>query len=186
VIYPIKKFRRAIMTEKKISRRDAMKMLGVAVGAATLSTLPSKWNTPELAAGVLPAHARQSAVFTQIIRTATVNGAIAGDDTFRYFAFNEGPITDAQILASPITTLTISWGGDNPPPGVSGGAGFYLAQGNLIQADIMMYLAPGVSTSPVSSNDSGCWTGNRPYNGLDIVKGKLPDWNLTTVTVVLS
>jgi hypothetical protein len=48
------------MTEKKISRRDAMKMLGVAVGAAALSTLPSKWNTPELVAGVLPAHARQS------------------------------------------------------------------------------------------------------------------------------
>jgi len=50
------------MTEKKISRRDAMKLLGAAIGGATLSTLPSKWNTPELAAGVLPAHAQQSTV----------------------------------------------------------------------------------------------------------------------------
>ncbi len=48
------------MTVKKISRRDAMKLLGAAIGAAALSTLPSKWNTPELVAGVLPAHARQS------------------------------------------------------------------------------------------------------------------------------
>lgn len=48
------------MTEKKISRRDAMKLLGAAVGAVALANLPSKWNTPELAAGVLPAHARQS------------------------------------------------------------------------------------------------------------------------------
>jgi hypothetical protein len=52
--------KRGSMTEKKLSRRDAMKMLGVAVGAAALAGLPSKWNTPELAAGVLPAHARQS------------------------------------------------------------------------------------------------------------------------------
>ena len=50
------------MTEKKLSRRDAMKLLGAAIGAAALANLPSKWNTPELAAGVLPAHARQSAV----------------------------------------------------------------------------------------------------------------------------
>ena len=50
------------MSVKKISRRDAMKLLGAAIGGAALSTLPSKWNTPELAAGVLPAHAQQSAV----------------------------------------------------------------------------------------------------------------------------
>ena len=48
------------MSEKKLSRRDAMKLLGAAVGAAALANLPSKWNTPELAAGVLPAHAQQS------------------------------------------------------------------------------------------------------------------------------
>jgi hypothetical protein len=86
------------MAEKKISRRDAMKILGVAAGAAAFSTLPSKWNTPELAAGVLPAHARQSvighsiqsALFDQSIpaslasicfpfgSTATIKPAVAG------------------------------------------------------------------------------------------------------------
>jgi hypothetical protein len=50
------------MTEKKISRRDAMKTLGAVVGAAALSSLPSKWNTPVVAASSLPAHAKQSAV----------------------------------------------------------------------------------------------------------------------------
>jgi len=50
------------MTDKKISRRDAMKVLGAAIGATALANLPSKWNTPELAQGVLPAHARQSNV----------------------------------------------------------------------------------------------------------------------------
>jgi len=48
------------MTEKKISRRDAMKILGAAIGAAALANLPSKWDKPELAQGVLPAHAQQS------------------------------------------------------------------------------------------------------------------------------
>jgi hypothetical protein len=48
------------MTEKKLSRRDAMKILGAAIGAAALATLPSKWDKPEVLSGVLPAHAAQS------------------------------------------------------------------------------------------------------------------------------
>ena len=48
------------MTEKKISRRDAIKLLGAAVGATALANLPSKWNKPELVSGVLPAHAQTS------------------------------------------------------------------------------------------------------------------------------
>jgi hypothetical protein len=68
------------MSENKLSRRDAMKLLGAAVGAAALSTLPSKWNTPELAAGVLPAHARQSGAI--IVGTHTFAAAThAGNGT---------------------------------------------------------------------------------------------------------
>ena len=50
------------MTEqqKKLSRRDALKILGAAAGASVLANLPSKWSTPELASGVLPAHAQVS------------------------------------------------------------------------------------------------------------------------------
>ena len=51
------------MTEqnKKLSRRDAIKLLGAAAGAAALANLPSKWSKPELVSGVLPAHAQTSA-----------------------------------------------------------------------------------------------------------------------------
>ncbi len=47
---------------KRMSRRDAMKILGAAAGASVLAGLPSKWSKPELAAGALPAHAQTTGV----------------------------------------------------------------------------------------------------------------------------
>ena len=47
-------------TPRKLSRRDALKILGAAAGASVLANLPSKWTKPEIAAGVLPAHAQTS------------------------------------------------------------------------------------------------------------------------------
>jgi hypothetical protein len=73
------------MTEqksKKLSRRDAIKLLGAATGAAALANLPSKWSKPELATGVLPAHAQQStmnAVCTQYSLTAQFIAPTNGD-----------------------------------------------------------------------------------------------------------
>ena len=49
-------------SQKKISRRDAIKLLGAVAGATALANLPSKWSKPELVSGVLPAHAQTSAV----------------------------------------------------------------------------------------------------------------------------
>lgn len=49
-------------TRKKISRRDAIKLIGAVTGATVLANLPSKWSTPEIAKGVLPAHAQTSQV----------------------------------------------------------------------------------------------------------------------------
>lgn len=46
--------------QKKLSRRDALKILAAATGAAALANIPSKWTKPELATGVLPAHAQTS------------------------------------------------------------------------------------------------------------------------------
>lgn len=45
---------------KKFSRRDALKILGAVAGASVLANLPSKWTKPEIAGGVLPAHAQTS------------------------------------------------------------------------------------------------------------------------------
>ena len=49
-------------TNKQLSRRDALKLLGAAAGASVLANLPSKWSTPQSVAGVLPAHAQTSAL----------------------------------------------------------------------------------------------------------------------------
>jgi hypothetical protein len=54
-------------TAKELSRRDALKLLGAAAGATVLANLPSKWSTPELTAGVLPAHAQTSAVLHSVV-----------------------------------------------------------------------------------------------------------------------
>jgi len=53
--------------QKKLSRRDAIKLLGAAAGASVLANLPSKWSKPELADGVLPAHAQTSNLGFQIL-----------------------------------------------------------------------------------------------------------------------
>jgi len=47
-------------SQKKISRRDAIKLLAAAVGAATVANLPSEWSKPAMAASELPEHAQQS------------------------------------------------------------------------------------------------------------------------------
>ncbi len=47
-------------TNKKLSRRDAMKILAAAAGATVLANLPSQWSKPGLEAGVLPVHAQTS------------------------------------------------------------------------------------------------------------------------------
>jgi len=53
--------------QKKLSRRDAIKLLGAATGASLLANLPSKWNKPELTGGVLPAHAQTSGLGLKIL-----------------------------------------------------------------------------------------------------------------------
>jgi hypothetical protein len=49
-------------TYKKLSRRDALKILAAAAGATTLANLPPQWSKPGIAVGVLPAHAQTSVV----------------------------------------------------------------------------------------------------------------------------
>ena len=47
---------------KKLSRRDAMKILAASAGAIALANLPSQWSKPGLEVGVLPVHAQTSVV----------------------------------------------------------------------------------------------------------------------------
>jgi hypothetical protein len=46
----------------KVTRRDAIKLLGAAAGAAMLANAPTKWSKPSLMSGVLPAHAQTSCI----------------------------------------------------------------------------------------------------------------------------
>ena len=46
------------LARKKLSRRDAIKILVAATGATVL--VPSKWSTPRTTSGVLPVHAQTS------------------------------------------------------------------------------------------------------------------------------
>lgn len=55
---------------KKISRRDAIKILTAAAGAATLANLPAQWSKPGFEMGVLPAHAQTSALLRTLAAEA--------------------------------------------------------------------------------------------------------------------
>jgi hypothetical protein len=83
---------------KKISRRDAMKMLAAATGAAVLANLPSKWNTPELASGVLPAHAQTSILHTL---TCDPDQSVAEPDTNQYLS--------GVTIAPPTAGMVMRW-----------------------------------------------------------------------------
>jgi hypothetical protein len=66
-------------TSKKLSRRDAIKVLGAATGAVVLANLPTKWSKPELISGVLPAHAQTSTSLPFAMAGCGVAGTLCAD-----------------------------------------------------------------------------------------------------------
>jgi hypothetical protein len=145
------------MTEKKLSRRDAMKILGAAIGAAALADLPSKWDKPELLSGVLPAHARQSVAAhgTQTFNSSaafTVPAGITSLTVDAYGAQGGGALggpggrTTFTITVIPGETLTVDVGGQGGlPTGGSNGGG----AGGLANA----------GTGPGTGGGGGGWSG---------------------------
>ena len=86
--------------QKRLSRREAIKILGTATGASLLANLPAKWSKPEVTGSVLPAHAQTSgctdpAIHIELLAT---NGIT--------FNSNVAP-TGPTVLFS--TGETISW-----------------------------------------------------------------------------
>ena len=75
---------------KKLSRRDAIKLLGAAVGATALANLPSKWSTPELVSGVMPAHAQ-----TSLCVAITITGFDQSNDFNTKILIGTGPFPDS-------------------------------------------------------------------------------------------
>jgi len=76
--------------QKKISRRDAIKLISAATGASVLANLPSKWSKPELISAALPAYAQTSCVTV----TITANGEDVGYLLQKF----QGPSTDEGTL----------------------------------------------------------------------------------------
>ncbi len=175
------------MSVKKISRRDAMKLLGAAIGGAALSTLPSKWNTPELAAGVLPAHARQSGPSLScgnLVRTAIVPGpgGLLGDG-FEHFYPLSANFTAAEIDACHFNSIDISWDSGQT---VAGGAVYLKLAHNAFTMGAQVDIPIG-STSAFSTNPA-CWSSSdAPY--VSAVLSKTAGSGailLGTVTITLS
>ena len=138
------------MTEKKLSRRDAIKLIGTAVSATALANLPSKWSKPKLSGGVLPAHAQISCagsgtqtfstpttgvLFTvpACVTSLTVDAYGAAGGTAENAAGGLGGRATFVIAVTPGELLNVSVGGvggDGDPGGGSGGTGGTNGGGN--------------------------------------------------------
>lgn len=90
--------------QRKLSRRDAIKVLGAAAGASVLATLPTKWSKPEITTGVLPAHAQTSACVT-----LTVEALIAGG-----IGIAQGPLPSSQTPGNALTSSPSGYSLVNP------------------------------------------------------------------------
>lgn len=99
---------------KKLSRRDAIKLLGAATGATLLANLPSKWSTPSLASGVLPAHAQTSIAFALAcgaplsINTASNSGTVNAGASIVPASSNFGLIYSITVVPNQGTASVTS------------------------------------------------------------------------------
>jgi len=93
---------------KKITRRDAIKLLGAAAGASVLANLPSKWSKPQLSGGVLPAHAQTSGCVDPALKIEVIEYIYAFTPalTVTYYA---DPPTSNTILPTGFDGGVISW-----------------------------------------------------------------------------
>ena len=87
-------------TKKQISRRDAMKLLAAAVGAATIANLPPEWIKPGLETGVLPVHAQTS------------SSLLAGPDTDILTCY--GDFTSTVAITPVRVNIDMRWVISNP------------------------------------------------------------------------
>jgi len=99
-------------SQKKLSRRDAIKLLGAAAGATMLANLPSKWSTPELTSGVLPAHAQTSITGLTILDCElTVNRDGTWSSTPHI-----GPVPQSIAMRFTLTFVNMWFTSNNPGP----------------------------------------------------------------------
>src|SRR5688572_23142029 len=71
----------------QLSRRQALKALLAAGGAAGLSALPERWETPVLEIGLLPAHAQTSPSIHPVFQVTLVRQLTACENQSRHHIF---------------------------------------------------------------------------------------------------
>ena len=162
-----------------LTRREMLKGLGVA--AMMLPVV-----TSIVAPG--PAAAQSDGGDNQpggsIVRTANVT-TITGRSIGLFVPFN-APITDAQIAACSPTGITFSWtsGVAVPTPGDAFSTTIALYQGYGHQPALATHtFGPGDTSPQGPFGNANLWTGNRPYNGIQL---QTDPWDVGTLTVTLS
>ncbi len=110
------------MSIRRMNRRQFLKALAVATGVAALSTLPSKWKTPVVEVGALPAHAQVSSSFGRI--TGLVAGGLTSTKTSNPSSVSivipgvsGATVTITDLSRSTTTDSTGSYTFNNVPPG---------------------------------------------------------------------
>ncbi len=163
-----------IVIPRGVTRQQFLKVGGAIALASIVSIV-----VPRPAAAQTPAAA--AAAGGPITRTITGLTATASG-TYYYYAFDGGAsITDADLAFGP-TSITYSWTGAV----TSGVVYLYLAQTNTIRANSFTLITPPGTASPVTATDANDWTGNRPYNGLQIDVSGSTDWSAGTLTITLA
>lgn len=91
--------------KKKLSRRDAFKILGATLGATVLANLPSKWSKPEVVSGVLPAHAQSTSApvpptvsTDSIVDPSGINAPAEATFTGTVSSIGSSPLTDRGFV----------------------------------------------------------------------------------------
>jgi hypothetical protein len=112
------------MSQQKLSRRDLLKLLTAAAGAAALSTVPNKWETPVVEIGALPAHAQASrqGTVTGTLRevvtdTSATNSAATDGRTFTVSVQPSGPSANAVFVQFSGMYAMFSYAINNVPLG---------------------------------------------------------------------
>ena len=177
--------------QKKISRREAIKLLGAAAGASVLANLPSKWSKPELTGGVLPAHAQVSNLGLAIIDcdfTLDINTGIWSSTP--YIVSTVDPplplpfLVGAQYTFTFVNThFTVPLTDPQSPNPFIGNWTIDSSTGTTVYVNSGNTLAAGGPMAPDAGQTSGSvtvrWDFLNPSTGTGFCE-KTVDWNIIT------
>ena len=110
---------------KKVSRRDAIKLLTAATGAAVLANLPNKWSKPEVNGGVFPVHAQTSGGILHLLACDTDQNLSGAADTAQYLSgVTINPFTSGIPMNWSLTLTGLTTAGATSGTVLTNGSGY--------------------------------------------------------------